>query len=600
MKKENVITPAVLASYAMIKSLTDSKDYKNQYEILAEFIRFTIVDKGMKNFSIEDIQNRLLNDFCFSIPLAVIKTAMKKITECKRNGNIYILSSKLSSETDSFPTLREQANQNSNSIIRRLIKFANIEIEHNELEQAFIKYLIDDTITISSKYLDIISRFIISIENDVQIKEQIATIREGSILYCGLCYDMSEIGSIKNHLTLFLDTEILFDIAGYNGTLYHKVAIDFINQVDAANRKKKMISLKYFEDVKTEIDNFFLKAEELLDKNKAMIIDNHAMIEILNGCKSKSDIREKQHKLFDMLKRNYKIVLDEKIDYYSTKYHKYNLEDKDIPKDFVDDEDTREAMKFISHINKLRGDNYSKDYTNCKYLLVTETRRVQELSDMMRISENCSYALPMSTITNILWFKLGHGFGKTTFPLNADISYKAKRIISGNISNQINTVYNNITEEYRAGKLNSDEFMNRIIFLRDKTPSPDVIKSDNVDDLMDFSYETIRAYEQGIKNSEALLKDKERIISMQNIELAEKASEISRQNDELALYRSIKRWIKMFIIFLIVIFAVYVLYILSEYLGNYIGFISGIVTIWYPLSLVYKKRNKIKDYLHKL
>jgi len=113
MKKENVITPAVLASYAMIKSLTDSKDYKNQYEILAEFIRFTIVDKGMKNFSIEDMQNRLLNDFCFSIPLAVIKTAMKKITECKRNGNIYILSSKLSSETDSFPTLREQANQNS-------------------------------------------------------------------------------------------------------------------------------------------------------------------------------------------------------------------------------------------------------------------------------------------------------------------------------------------------------------------------------------------------------------------------------------------------------------------------------------------------------
>ena len=69
MPNNDAITPFAMASYAMIKSLTDSRDYKNQYEILAEFIRFIIADKGIRCFTADDMCMRLREGFGFDIPL---------------------------------------------------------------------------------------------------------------------------------------------------------------------------------------------------------------------------------------------------------------------------------------------------------------------------------------------------------------------------------------------------------------------------------------------------------------------------------------------------------------------------------------------------
>lgn len=243
-----------MASYAMIKSLTDSREYKNQYEILAEFIRFIIADKKIRCFTADDMRMNLRCSFGFDIPSAVLKTAVKKISEIERADNKYTFSSGSLPQTEEFMMLRQEARDKSSSLIQRLQNFARAQmsdrkIDREEIEHAFIMYLIDDIN--DNKYADVISHFIIS-EQDATIQEQISAIREGSILYCGLCYNMSEIGSINKSLTLFLDTEILFDIAGYNGTLYQQMAIDLINQVKAANRKKKMITLRYFEDIAHE------------------------------------------------------------------------------------------------------------------------------------------------------------------------------------------------------------------------------------------------------------------------------------------------------------------------------------------------------------
>lgn len=602
MARNDSITPFAMASYAMIKSLTDSKEYKNQYEILAEFIKFIIAEKGIITFTADDMRRDLRQSFGFDIPSAVVKTAVKKIPEIERANKQYTFSSGILPQTEEFVILRQEARDKSSSLIHKLLEFASAKmpdrkIDREELERAFITYLVDDIN--DNKYSDVISHFIIS-EDSSSVKEQISAVREGSILYCGLCYNMSEIGSINKNLTLFLDTEILFDIAGYNGTLYQQMAMDLIAQVNAANRKKRMIALRYFEDVEHEIDNFFTTAEGLLERN-SMLNNNSAMTAILSGCKTVSDIREEQHELFDSLRRNYGIMPDQGTDYYSAKYNSYNLEDKNVPEGFEDDENTREAVKFISHINKLRSGNITEDYTACGYLIISETRTLLELSQIMTQSGKCSFALPMSTITNILWFKLGNGFGGHPLPVNADISYKAKRIIAGEIVNSVNIIYRDVMDKYRAGEIKDDEFAARIIFLRNKTHFPDAINSGNIDEITDFSPERIQGYELAVRNNNAILKEKDDIIAKQNTEISEKDAEISRQNIELAEYRRIRKYV--FVIFIIIVTAgltagfVYLSNILPPCIVAPLGVISSVITI---AGVIPSVRKKLKDYWRKL
>ena len=54
----NKVTSVTLASYAMIKALTDSNEYRSQYEILAEFIKYIIVKYRLKSFQLVYLEER--------------------------------------------------------------------------------------------------------------------------------------------------------------------------------------------------------------------------------------------------------------------------------------------------------------------------------------------------------------------------------------------------------------------------------------------------------------------------------------------------------------------------------------------------------------
>ena len=70
---------AVLTSYATFKELYRSRKYKNPYQILSEFIRFIILSKSLRVFSITEIQRNLYEEFGFNTPLAVIAKAIMSI-----------------------------------------------------------------------------------------------------------------------------------------------------------------------------------------------------------------------------------------------------------------------------------------------------------------------------------------------------------------------------------------------------------------------------------------------------------------------------------------------------------------------------------------
>lgn len=543
--EEKEVKNSTLASYAVMKSLSDSKQYKNSYEILADFIRYIIVSKNLHSFSISDISEALRLEFGFdNIPSQAIKTSIKQIKECERRNKEYILPQGISYEEEEFKRAKAASNQKSQDIMQKLFEFASAQnpespVWYEELEEAFIQYLLDDSATVSHKYSDIISKFILKINDDQGIKTKIEEIREGSILFCGLAYNISDLGSIHSDLTLFLDTEVLFNIAGYNGALYQSIANDFLNQVEAANLKKRHIKLRFFGEVQSEIIGFFTSAENIM-RGYGELVNSTAMKSILNGCETPSDVIDKQADFFDKLKYQYGIIPDEKNSYYEEGDIAYN--DEMIPDGFSKDEKSFEAVKFINHINKLRRGEKSTDYTRCGYLLITETRRIQEISNAMRQNTHeCGCALPMSVITNILWFKIGAGFSKKEYPLNVDASYKAKRILSGELFNNNTRYYDKTKREFKAGNIGKDQLASRIVLLRDKSLMPDELTNDNVDELLDFSKEYIDSYEEGIKLNKAKTEEQKKIIESleqkdrakdnENAELRSKLSKAEKERD---------------------------------------------------------------------
>ena len=96
-----------LAAYSTIKAMADSSKYKNQYYVLAEFIKFLIAEFDLYSFSIIEIIDILSEEFDFSIPYAVCKASLKRIAGLRRTGDEYTVISK-ETVSDDFEQINTQ------------------------------------------------------------------------------------------------------------------------------------------------------------------------------------------------------------------------------------------------------------------------------------------------------------------------------------------------------------------------------------------------------------------------------------------------------------------------------------------------------------
>lgn len=490
-------TLGLLASYITFKALYASNHYKNHYSILSEFIKYILVNYKLNVFTETDIKYKLSECFEFDLPVAVIKTAIRNIEGVKYLGNSksYILD-KQQFDIESFKTYNNESLDNTRDLYDDLLKYVkeqlpNENISGHILMQNFIDFLLDKHTV--NKYSEYISKYILKNESNDRVQKQISEIREGSILYMGVSNDYRDTGSLKQPLTLYLDTEILFHIMGYNGAYFEELAKDFFRLVQTANRNKKLIQLKYFSVVKNEIDSFFSSAVKLLEKGHCKKIINTVMTKILNGCENKADVRVKQSDFYHKLKFSFGITEDN-TDYYAEKYHDYNLEGYQFDaEDSEEVQDIEEALKFISHINKLRKGEKNKDTLSSGYLFISETRKVLEMSDRIASVEqcddisknegNCGYAISMSKITNLLWCKLFVGFSQQEYPKNIDCVLKSKIILSGLVNKNVTTQYNTALEQYQNKEISDETIACRIMTLRECLVKPEEINKDNVDSL---------------------------------------------------------------------------------------------------------------------
>lgn len=538
---KEMYSPAILASYATFKELYNEGKYRSPYQILAEFIKYIVLTENTYSFSLVKMKQDLKRVFGFELPTAVIKTAVKGIDGITRETATsgYVVNNKQLIENAEFASLRKETEVENLELSKLLLDYAHEHysdqyIREDALVQDFIAYLIDENS--NTKNHDLISEFILKNSDDVRTQESIESIRQGAVLYIGLNYNISETGSLGKDLTLYLDTEILFDLVGYNGGVYQSIAEDFIDLVRDANEGEHKIKLRYFTEVKNEIENFFDMAKDIV-VGRQIPNNKPAMKSIVNGCREETDVIEKCADFFLKLRTQYSIIEDPIESYYLPSYDSYNLEG--IRNDaFPQDEETSEALTYVSHINKLRKGVRYKEYTESGYIFVTETSKVLDVSknmiallsaeDEKDAIHACGFAQNMSGISNILWYKLNKGFGRKDFPQSLDAVLKAKVVLAKHISQKVSKAYQELKKQYEEGSISKEIMAARMLALREKSEKPEDISIDNVENELDFSPEYYKAYETAIEQNKTLLQDKDDLIK----KITEKAEFDNKQAEQ--------------------------------------------------------------------
>lgn len=411
-------------------------------------------------------------------------------------------------------------------IIQQLTEYISVRTGNNTisdeiLSQELAYFLVEDVSSHSTKYAEFIGEFVLKNEQNKEIQECLNRIRQGSILYIGLSHSIGETGSIKKPLTLYLGTEVLFSLAGYNGAIFQQFANDFFAQVRIANSEKsKKITLRYFSEIKKEIDDFFGTASEIVECKRVRLLDKPAMKAITEGCQTAADVDVKKSDFYYELQYGFGITEDSRNDYYCEENFTSNLESFD----YDDEEDKRKkketAIKLISHINKLRNGNRFCSDIEAEHIIVTNTRATllisKEQADIIKASEGldsiCNFAVSLDRITSLLWYKLGNGFSQSKFPSSVNAALKARIVLSASIARNAEKEFSRIKKEYADGIIDDDQVAARIITLRNKPVLPEDLKGDDIDEIMNFTPEYLSRYEEQIKNNQKALSEKEAVI----------------------------------------------------------------------------------------
>ncbi len=472
-------------------------------------------------FTAIEMKNYLFDIFGFDLPEVVVKRATDTLSYTKKEKGAFALEEKTRPINKIIDQTKIEVESQSSKILKRLVSYIkerepDIELDLGALEQDFISFLIDNRQKVFAKHLNLIGEFIIASENDKELQECLDNIREGSILYIGINYNINDVGSLTKPLTLFLGTEVLFSLAGYNGEIHKQLSEDFIKQVRNANISGKKIHLRYFYEIKREIEDFFTSAESIVE-GKSVSVGKPAMKEIINGCGSKVDVRVKKADFYHLMQDIYGIHED-KTDYYIPALDPYNLESLEHEPQLQDE------WKFVSHINKLRKGQRFEDNLDSEFLVVTNktsTLRVSkeqsdDLKERFSLDWINDYAVSVDYITNLLWYKLGNSFNKKALPLNVNAVLKAKVALSSVISHNILSTYQEAREQFNQGIITESQLVSRILTLQNKPMLPEELQAETIEDSMDFSEEILSRYEEESRFDKESLKRKDQELILKN------------------------------------------------------------------------------------
>lgn len=487
-----------MASLAVFKQLFNSGN--DIFSIIAEFVKQEIISNGLTDFTEQQMHDLLLADNGFDVPQAVIHTSLKRIPYLNRQQEGVIVSSELTQDAcSSFKKQMDEATETRERITKRLIAFANnkrdialTKDEETELCKSFYTYVVDDEAPVN--FTELACSFILENEQDSELQKYLNFIREGAISFIGLTYYNNSYGTVDsfdNDIYIYLETEILFHMAGYNGLTYQNLFEEFYNQVSEINKQhqtkngKKVIHLRYFSETLKEINEYFDQAENIVRRSKSPDPSKAAMHSLLCGVSEPSGIAEKRSE-FDQLLKNHGIQYED---------YSFDLSNKDghycIDYDaFIKDKDPIIADKIYSDLTLLnwiyikREKRHIESFANIRAVLLTGNYRVMQLAmdEKLRHPKELALSATLDFLTTRFWFSLCRGLSKDCNLLSANILTKARLALASLNCESIDKAYRNIELEMKEGKYDKEVMKSRIASLHRRFRMPE-----DVDDLTEKS-----------------------------------------------------------------------------------------------------------------
>lgn len=485
-----------LSTMAVMSELYNLK--KDVYDVISEFLKETIISNKKNCFSLTEITLLMNEDFDFNIPEAICKTALKRIDTIELSQGMYSVDLQKSLYTPIIGVKEKNIKDNHQKVLEKLFKYIE-QKEEKELKgkekiniiKSFTSFLLDESD--NNGYNDLIMAFILSNEKDSIFIEQLNTVKEGAILYSGIRYSPNFQINTKwrQKLNIYLGTEILFHLAGYNGELYKTIFMDFYKLVEEVNNKEKIIYLKYFSSTKNEIDNYFKKAENILMKPSDLNPAKTAMVSILNSCQNASDIVILKNKFFQELLK-YNIQEEEYDNYHDEENFKFNVINYEITSKYknkfnIEDNDIDEYLSLLNNVSILRKNKFNSTIDNITHIFLTSNSKILSISwdNDIKDKTKIPLAVDLNFLINKLWFKLNKGFGSSEHPKSFDVITKAQILMSSHLNENINKKFEDFKKDMKEGKLTSESIINTISNLRETAKKPEEINSDDIDGILD-------------------------------------------------------------------------------------------------------------------
>jgi cell division protein FtsB len=492
-----------MASFALLQKLYDNGT-KDMYDIIGDFIKYTIYTVPLREFDLATLTQKVNDTFSIKLLDAVVKRAVKKLGLTIEKG-IYKCNLDDYKDIQVFENTANETTEISNNIFNKLISFVEnkqkgtlTSLDRELLMQDFNMFMFDKRE--KSNFVELIAQFIVECGKDPELVQQLTNIKEGVVLYGSINYNEKTKNASKkwsDYITVFLDTEILFHMAGYNGDTYKQLFDDFFKLVDEVNADSqsksgpKIIKLCYFDHTKNEYDRFFQIAEEIVKGQRPLISSVTAMRAIVNGCHTPSDIAYKKLE-FEKLLQTHGITFDgEKAEgYYSAPDWSLNIESDDMIDKFekalqkVPRQDIANSLISLSHIYVLRKGKLDKHFEKSRYILLTDnyvTRYIAWDDSVKQLSGNV-LCTDLYYFTDRLWCRLGKSFGLNKSPKAYDVISKAQIILSSHINKHLTESYEIILRKYRSKEITQDQMVDLMAQFKTRVMSPEDIQAEsNVD-----------------------------------------------------------------------------------------------------------------------
>jgi len=537
----------LLASLAVFRSL--DKEGKTINEILLEFLIDIIKSEHLHQFRVSDMSALLNKIYDFQIPDAVIKTSLKKIEFISVSHHEYTVNN--FNELNKY-TLEEKQNemeQEYSNILDKLYFYIEEQkrlpldsTNKKDIENAFTNFILDNST--DNGYSDYISAFIIENKRNQLFMNQLEMIKEGVILYTGLKFNpqMNLTSKWNEYFTIYLNTEIIFHMAGYNGELYKELYDDFYKLVKDVNRNKQYIQLKYFEETEQEIKSFFYAAEKIVNGESSFGTSTSAMKMLVNGSKSSIDILAKKAQLFELLKSHATKEEKDIENTYTSQNYQYNIDEKKIIEKYNAEytlEYLEPILKKLNFISIKRAEREKNNFEQIGYILLTENSKI----NMIAWDEDIKHQgdVPLTTnlqfITNKLWFKLNKGFGTGDYPASFKVITKAQTLLASHLSDKLSKEYSELQTRVKNGEMTEEVALTVLLELRNRSKMPeDLCNADMTSVLTTITEEKLDDYALQYENTLKKIKnetEKNQILKEELENRKEKENKIQQKNKEI-------------------------------------------------------------------